>query len=119
MLAVALVVCTTLAGAPWIPAFQGRRLLPAAAVHLSEDPKDPHARAVRLVGQMTLAEKMGFIQGNQSLDSEPHGSYVGVVPGVPRLGIPDLRMNDGPEGFRGESGTSTQWPSGLTVAHSW
>jgi beta-glucosidase len=81
---------------------------------------DPHlARAVKLVGQMTLREKMGFIQGNQSLDSGPHGSYVGVVPGVPRLGIPDLRMNDGPEGFRGQHGTSTQWPSGLTVAHTW
>ena len=25
----------------------------------------------------------------------------------------------GPEGFRGEPGTSTQWPSGLTVAHTW
>ena len=38
---------------------------------------------------------------------------------MPRLGVPDLRMNDGPQGFRGEAGTSTQWPSGLTVAHSW
>jgi beta-glucosidase len=28
-------------------------------------------------------------------------------------------MNDGPEGFRGAPGTSTQWPSGLSVAHSW
>ena len=28
-------------------------------------------------------------------------------------------MNDGPQGFRGPPGTSTQWPSGLTVAHSW
>ena len=28
-------------------------------------------------------------------------------------------MNDGPQGFRGTAGTSTQWPSGLTVAHSW
>ena len=47
--------------------------------------------------------------------------YVGVVKGVERLGIPDLRMNDGPEGFRDNlhPGTSTQWPSGLTVAHSW
>ena len=41
-----------------------------------------------------------------------------MIPGVPRLGIPELRMNDGPEGFRGPAGTSTQWPSGLTVAHT-
>ena len=31
-------------------------------------------------------------------------------------------MNDGPEGFRASKlfpGTSTQWPSGLTMAHAW
>lgn len=89
----------------------------AGTAAAAEDPH--HARAVRLVGQMTLAEKMGFIQGNKSLNSGPHGRYVGVVPGVPRLGIPDLRMNDGPQGFGDQAGTSTQFPSGLTVAHSW
>ena len=82
--------------------------------------------------------------------------YVGRVPGIERLKIPDLNMNDGPyaahysprvtalrracqcmltiltvlraradrEGFRcsGEvcpPGSTTQFPSGLTVAHSW
>ena len=64
---------------------------------------DPHARAVKLVAQMTLAEKMGFIQGLPRHDSG-NGTYVGIVPGVPRLGIPDLRMNDGPQGFRGKVG---------------
>lgn len=80
--------------------------------------EEPHARAVRLVAEMTLDEKLGFIQGIPRHDSG-NGTYIGIVPGVPRLGVPDLRMNDGPEGFRGKSGTSTQWPSGLTVAHSW
>ena len=49
------------------------------------------------------------------------GADVGIIPGIKRLGIPSLRMNDGPEGFRVNAlpGTSTQWPSGLTVAHSW
>ena len=50
--------------------------------------------------------------------------YIGRVPGIERLKIPDLNMNDGPEGFRcgGEvcpPGSTTQFPSGLTVAHSW
>ena len=80
--------------------------------------EDPRARAERLVAQMTLEEKLGFVQGVPR-HSSGHGSYVGIVPGLPRLKIPDLRMNDGPEGFRGDPGTSTQWPSGLTVAHSW
>ena len=78
--------------------------------------EDPYARAVRLVAQMTLTEKLQFVQQNRSV---PHtAGYTGVIAGVPRLGIPELRMNDGPEGFRGPPGTSTQWPSGLTVAHS-
>lgn len=37
---------------------------------------------------------------------------------MPRLGIPDLRMNDGPQGFRASTPSTTQWPSGLTLAHS-
>ena len=28
-------------------------------------------------------------------------------------------MNDGPQGFRGDPGTSTCWPSGLTMAATW
>jgi len=86
----------------------------AAAAAESAAEEDPHARAVRLVAQMTLDEKMGFIQGNKDMNY----GYTGVVPGVPRLGIPDLRMNDGPQGFRAAEPSTTQWPSGLTLAHS-
>ena len=116
---------------------------------------DPWARAVALVDKMTMEEKMTLVQGNKkAVDPEgPNGGYVGIIPGIPRLGIPALRMNDGPEGapalvlvpcicagfcsaesllllmrwtaelpgFRVNAlpGTSTQWPSGLAVAHSW
>jgi hypothetical protein len=65
-------------------------VLPA---HASAQKEDPHARAARLVAQMTLDEKLGFIQGDGH--DSTHGSYVGRVPGLPRLGIPDLLMNDG------------------------
>ena len=33
--------------------------------------------------------------------------------------VPSLNLNDGPQGFRGIPGTSTCWPSGLTVAATW
>jgi beta-glucosidase len=87
----------------------------ANAVAHAADPA--RARAEKLVASMTQAEKFGFFQGSHNGDR----AYVGIVTGVPRLGIPDLRLNDGPEGFRDNKhpGTSTQWPSGLTVAHSW
>ena len=45
--------------------------------------------------------------------------YTGEITGNARLGIPPLRMNDGPQGFRTSdalSGTSTGWPSALTLA---
>lgn len=52
------------------------------------------------------------------------GHYTGNIPGVERLGIPSLHMQDGPQGFRameqsGGGGTSTAWPSAMTVAASW
>jgi hypothetical protein len=43
--------------------------------------------------------------------------YVGYVPPNKKLGIPALTLNDGPQGFRCVNcgGTTTSWPSGLTV----
>ena len=51
--------------------------------------------------------------------------YTGNIPGNARLGIPAMKMQDGPQGFRvttkdvGEDGSSTCWPSALSVASSW
>ena len=45
--------------------------------------------------------------------------YTGEIAGNERLGIPPLRMNDGPQGFRTSDeskGTTTGWPSALTLA---
>jgi beta-glucosidase len=55
------------------------------------------ARVEALLQQMTLAEKIGLIAGG----SEPSDTYqgqAGWLPGVPRLGIPALRLADGPPG---------------------
>eukprot|EP00937_MAST-01D_sp_MAST-1D-sp2_P000193 g193.t1 len=87
-----------------------------AASAAATDPA--RVRAEKLVAQMTQDEKFGFIQQNKDSTNVSSG-YTGALPAVPRLGIPEMRMNDGPQGFRGPAGTSTQWPSGLTVAHSW
>ena len=82
---------------------------------------DPRAVAERLVKAMTLGEKLRLLQGNAT-GGYANMPWVGIVNGVPRLGVPDLRMNDGPQGYRAlkqYSGTSTQWPSGLTAARTW
>ena len=50
--------------------------------------------------------------------------YVGFAQGVPRLNIPNLTLNDGPQGYRCNGlsicppGTSTAFPSGLTIGAS-
>lgn len=92
-----------------------------AAVCIAADvASDPLTRAKALVAQMTLDEKLQFVQGNTTYGRVSRPGYTGVVKGVERLGVPDMLMNDGPQGFRSsDDGTSTQWPSGLSLARSW
>ena len=80
-----------------------------SAQHLWMDTRaDPVARAHALLGAMTQEEKVHMLHGSGS------GNYTGNVIENTRLGIPALRLNDGPQGFRADvAGTSTAWPSSL------
>ena len=55
------------------------------------------ARVDKLLSQMTLDEKMALIRG-ASEDAATNQGQAGYLTGVPRLGIPPLRMSDGPPG---------------------
>jgi beta-glucosidase len=70
-------------------------------------------RALDLLGKMTLDEKLSMLHGTS-------GNYVGNVAAIPRLAIPALNLNDGPQGFRDDAhpGTTTMFPSGGTVSAS-
>ena len=70
----------------------------------------PATRAAAVLAKMNQTEKIAMLHG-------VHLGYVGNVLGNTRLGIPQLNLNDGPQGFR--SGGTTCWPSGLTVATTW
>jgi beta-glucosidase len=73
------------------------------------DRADPPAeRAAKLIKAMTLDEKLNLFHGSGK-------GYVGNVAGNARLGIPAIKMNDGPQGFRGKHGTSTAFPCGLAI----
>ena len=92
--------------------------------HPAEPPTVPAAvsaavdRARATVSSMTLDEKLSLLYG---INPAPAGPYIGEVPAVPRVGLPGMRLNDGPQGFRCDAhpGTTTQWPSALTVAAAW
>ena len=58
----------------------------------------------KLVSQMTLEEKIGMLHGNSMFTSG----------GVKRLGIPELKMADGPLGVREEISRDSWAPAGLT-----
>jgi beta-glucosidase len=83
-------------------------------------PTDPDGRADLLVSQMTLEEKLQLVHGNLTLENGtgPHNA-VGWVPGIPRLGIPDLLYADGSAGVGDTVGPATALPSSIASAASW
>ena len=91
----------------------------------SDRTASPVQRARLLVQNLSLEEKLNFLHGTGMVESNrTNGEYTGNVYPVTRVGIPLITMNDGPQGWRpsakpGEAGTSTAWPSGLTIAASW
>jgi len=77
---------------------------------------DARARALALANAMSLDEQLtllggkfeqGYVGATSSFEVAANGAKV-----------PELRMNDGPQGFRAQNqpGTTTQWPCALAVA---
>ncbi|MGC1359602.1 MAG: glycoside hydrolase family 3 C-terminal domain-containing protein [Silvibacterium sp.] len=56
-----------------------------------------NARVDKLLSEMTFDEKIGMIDGADENPATFQGQ-AGYLPGVPRLGIPSLRLADGPPG---------------------
>ncbi len=81
-------------------------LLAAAVWTSCSGPSDVDSRAAKLLSRMTLEEKADMLSGT-GFDSRP----------VPRLGIPAMKMTDGPLGVR--KGRSTAFPSGVAMAATW
>jgi beta-glucosidase len=54
-------------------------------------------RVGRLLSEMTLDEKLTLLEGAQEAAST-NQFQAGYLPGIPRLGIPSLRLSDGPPG---------------------
>src|SRR5216683_2219011 len=80
----------------------------------STSAQDPDARARDIVSQMTLDEKI------QELHGTTDGQHNRVIIGIPRLGIPDLTMSNGPAGVTnggpGHQGRATALPASISLA---
>ena len=83
----------------------------------------PDKRADLVIRQMTLDEKIQLVHGIEGPMAQARSlGGAGFVPGIPRLGIPDLQMTDGRSGVAniGSKGRyATALPSSLANAASW
>lgn len=90
----------------------------------------PDQRAVLVIAQMTLDEKISLLHGGgwQALfagpDAPPSKSLggAGFIPGIPRLGVPDLQMADAAVGVTRGAGFgryATALPSCVAEAATW
>ena len=70
--------------------------------------KENEARAAEIVAQMTLEEKVNYVGGYENW----------YVRAIERLGLPEVRMADGPQGVRNNT-KSTLYPSGIAAAATW
>lgn len=75
----------------------------------------PEERALLLLAEMTLAEKIAMAHGVGLSGT----SYMGEVAANPRLGIPALRLQDGPAGVADGATGVTAFPAALALAASW
>lgn len=80
----------------------------AGAQGYNEISPEVKARAESLLSKMTLEEKIDYIGGYASF----------YIRGLDRLGIPEIRMADGPQGVRNNT-KSTLFPCGMAAAATW
>lgn len=87
---------------------------------------DPDTRAAALLDQMSLEEQIGLLSSRMPLVLKPRPDGVpkcaGWVPGLPRLGVPDLFETDASLGVAAagrREDLATALPCGLALAAAW
>ena len=83
-------------------------LLSIVCVAQPEFTKENAERAASIVSKMTLREKAEYVGGFENW----------YIRAIDRLGLPAVRMADGPQGVRNNT-KSTLYPSGIAAAATW
>lgn len=84
-------------GMRWLAVCGGALLLTCGMAAQKAPVVTGDARVDELLSRMTLQEKITLIHGTQE-DPAVYQGQAGYLAGIPRLGIPGLRMADGPPG---------------------
>lgn len=93
-----------------LKSFSALVLTLAASLSASAQITEAHiAQARNLVSKMTLDEKIRMISGKTRFSTAD----------IPRLGIPEILMADGPQGIRNHCEHSTLYPAGIMLAATW
>lgn len=78
----------------------------------------PDVRAQMVLAEMTRQEKFDLMAGDDPFGVFTGEPATGFSRGIPRLGIPDLFLNDGPAGLRAVPHGSTGLPAPVSLAAS-
>jgi beta-glucosidase len=125
-IALAFAVLAAASAAAQFPGMSAPKHYPWSDTKLS-----PDDRADLVIKELTLDEKIQMLHGLgwQALFSQPESgpatraiTTLGFIPGVPRLGIPDLQMTDCVEGVSGagiKGRYATALPSAEAMAAAW
>jgi beta-glucosidase len=101
---------------PLQPAYDAAGSREWALGELSDRWKEAEERAQKLLGEISMDDKLALLHGQQTESGYAGYVHSGGIPGA----VP-LRMNDGPQGFNpyteeANQGTTTQFPCLLAVA---
>lgn len=126
LIVLAMVLLTSTRAFTQFPGMSAPKHYPWSDTSLSSD-----ARADLVIKEMTLDEKIQLLHGlgwqalfvpQESGPATRAISTLGFIPGVPRLGIPDLQMTDCVEGVSGagvKGRYATALPSAEAMAAAW